>query len=286
MTKFWKMHGLGNDFVVIDASTSPVIIHPRDIANLSNRHTGIGFDQLLLIEKSNKADFACRIFNADGSQAAQCGNGLRCVARFVHENQLTQHTSFTIETISGIADIQLISYEKIKVKLSKPNFNPSAIPFLTTEKKALYEIALSDSNTVLQFSALSMGNPHIIIKVTDLEKYPVKKIGAEIAAKSIFPQGVNVGFMEIINPETIRIRTFERGAGETYACGSNACAAVVAGIVNYGLARTVIVKLLLGDLIIEWPNNQDAVQMTGAAEWSYKGETLRKEGRKELINNE
>lgn len=272
MIKFWKMHGLGNDFAVIDTSVTPLAMTAQNITHLSHRQIGIGFDQLLLVEKSMTADFACRIFNADGQEAEQCGNGLRCVARFIHENRLSTKNAFTIETAAGIAHIHIISYEKIQVKMGNPDFNPENIPFLTKEKKSLYEMPIDSSNKILQFSALSLGNPHVIMNVPHLEKYPVQEMGAEIAEKDIFPKGANVGFMQIINPNTIRLRTFERGVGETYACGSNACAAVIAGIMNHGLARSVTVELRLGNLWIEWPNEAEPIQMTGPAEFVYAGE--------------
>lgn len=250
------MHGLGNDFVVIDG-INQVLNPPLPIKHLANRHLGIGFDQLLIIQPSHTADFACTIYNADGSIAEQCGNGLRCVGRFISENKLSTKKSFTIETKTRIATVTVENYETISVTMGKPS--------------DIKEIELPLKNHPSIAMTLSMGNPHAILRVTDLASYPVDKIGAEIAALSIFPQGCNVGFMEIINDHHIELRTFERGVGETLSCGSNTCAAVVTGIIKHWLKRETVVSFKYGNLNIRWENDTSDVILTGPATTVFSG---------------
>ncbi len=249
---FCKMHGLGNDFVVIDAISQKVNIKKIPISQLADRHLGIGFDQLLMIGTSKIADFSCRIFNSDGSEAEQCGNGMRCVARFVLEEKLTRKKSLTLETKAGIIEITIKNNDNIRVAMGVPCFENFHVLDLPTQSR-------------VEFTALSLGNPHVILNVKSVELAPVAELGPMIATHSAFPHGTNVGFLEIIDREHVRLRTFERGVGETFACGSNACAAVVAGIHNDLLAHKVEVKLRYGNLWIEWPEEQQAVIMTGPA---------------------
>jgi diaminopimelate epimerase len=271
MIRFSKMHGLGNDFMVINGISQTVTPTLLPINQLANRNTGIGFDQLLLIGPANNADFACRIFNSDGSEAEQCGNGLRCVARFIVEEGLTQKKSFTIATSAGIFAITIQDNSLIQVAMGIPCFQPEKIPFITDSLKKTYTLKINHSATPLEFAVLSMGNPHAIMQVSAVENFPVKDIGAEVAAHPAFPHSTNVGFMEIVNRQQIRLRTFERGTGETFACGSNACAAVVAGINNGLLDTKVNVSLALGDLWVEWPSPTQPVLMTGPAVHVFDG---------------
>lgn len=265
---FTKMHGLGNDFVVVDAINQPVFFkktfNKSFITDLGNRHTGVGFDQLLLIEKSIHidADFFCRIFNSDGSEAEQCGNGMRCVGRFIHEKKLSSKKNLSIETKSGIVEVILHDvdhFETIQVNMGKPEITASC------------EFKLSLTQVPILLSIISMGNPHVVLEVESIKNTPVQKWGAEISTHPIFPQGTNVGFMEIVSREHIRLRTFERGAGETCACGTNACAAVVAGIQKKLLDHKVRVELALGSLWIEWAGKDAPVMMTGPAEKVFEG---------------
>lgn len=263
------MHGLGNDFIVINSIKQKISLSASDIQHLANRHTGIGFDQLLVIDQSNKADFACKIFNADGSEAEQCGNGMRCVARFLQEEGLTKKNAFRVETKAGIIPIHVHNFDNIEVTMGIPIFEPAKIPLLITHEEKLYDIEVGTQS--LKMTALSMGNPHAVLQVDNVKNYPVKEMGAIITKHALFPHGVNVGFMEILNNHCIRLRTFERGSGETLACGSNTCAAVVAGIINYQLANEVTVELALGNLVIKWDGKERPVIMCGPAKRVFKG---------------
>jgi diaminopimelate epimerase len=265
------MHGLGNDFMVMDTIRQQIDIKKIPVSLLADRHRGVGFDQLLIVTKSSIADFACRIFNADGSEAEQCGNGMRCVARFVQEEQLTQKESFTLETISGLVNVIIHDYNHIDVMMGVPCFEPEKIPFLTEKIKKNYEISIDSTTSPLSFTVLSMGNPHAILCVPTIHDAPVATIGPKISSHSAFPKGTNVGFMEVIDPQHIRLRTFERGAGETFACGSNACAAVVAGILNHGLSHKVNVELTYGNLFIEWADKNSPVILSGPATRVFSG---------------
>ena len=267
------MHGLGNDFVIIDGISQSIHRKKIPVQALANRHTGIGFDQLLLILPSKKADFACTIFNSDGTEAEQCGNGMRCVARFIHEHHLSAKKSITIETKAGIIETFIDDYENIRVNMGVPRFEPFDIPFNADRVRHLYEIPLDDNQPGLALAVLSMGNPHAILQVTSLREFPVAKFGSMISTHPLFPKGTNVGFMEILTPNHIRLRTFERGAGDTLACGSNACAAVVSGIRNNLLEKYVKVELPLGNLWVKWENEKDSVMLIGPATHVFSGRT-------------
>lgn len=271
MFTFCKMHGLGNDFIIIDAIHQAIDIKKIPISLLADRHLGVGFDQLLLITKSSNADFACRIFNADGSEAEQCGNGMRCVARYVHEEQLTQKKSLTLETVSGLVNVIIHNYDRIEVTMCIPCFEPKKIPFAAEKMSKHYEITIDSTTPSLTFTVLSMGNPHAILLVPSINEAPVSTLGLKIATHPIFPKGTNVGFMEIVNPQHIRLRTFERGVGETFACGSNACAAVAAGILNHGLDHKVNVELPYGNLSVEWADENSPVILSGSATRVFSG---------------
>ncbi len=255
---FSKMHGLGNDFVVIDTINQAVDITALPIQRLANRHLGIGFDQLLLIRTSQIADYACTIFNADGSEAEQCGNGVRCVARFLQENSLTQKNKFLIETKAGVVNVLIEDFDTISVAMGTPHFSSEPVPVI------LEEVPLT--------ATLSLGNPHAIALVSAIEDAPVYRAGETISTHVAFPHGTNVGFMEIVTRDHIRLRTYERGVGETLACGSNACAAVAAGIAQGLLDSRVKVELIFGHLWIEWNDETAPVIMTGPASYVFKGE--------------
>lgn len=250
---FTKMHALGNDFVVINALQQPLMTSTLPISHLAHRHTGIGFDQLLIIEPSQRADFFCRIYNADGSEAEQCGNGLRCIARFIHEEKLHPSLSFCLETKAGLFPVTIKDYDQISVTMGLPQIQKTLMPLL-----------LSKTDTVL-LSLLSVGNPHAIMKVASIDTLLAEQLGFEIATHTYFSQGTNVGFMQIMTPHHIRLRTIERGVGETFACGSNACAAVAAGIANGWLEKQVRVEFHYGSLFIHWESNDKPIQMTGPA---------------------
>ncbi len=257
---FSKMHGLGNDFAIIDHFEQKFDVSSLQscLPQLANRHFGIGFDQLLLIEPSTQAHFFCRIFNADGSEAEQCGNGLRCVARFVHENQLIQQSTFTLETKAGIYPIMIEDYQHIHMTMGTPTIVENLISFKL-------------DNETIPLSILSIGNPHAVIQVETLDNHVAHQLGLQISSHAYFSDGANVGFMQIINPQHIRLRTFERGVGLTHACGSNASAAVVAGIINGWLTNKVEVEYRHGSLWVEWDGKHHPIQMMGPATFVFSG---------------
>ncbi|WP_037585910.1 diaminopimelate epimerase [Stenoxybacter acetivorans] len=277
--KFTKMHGLGNDFMVIDGINQVFDAENAPIAAWSNRHTGIGFDQLLLIEKAQtpSVDFRYRIFNADGSEVEQCGNGARCFVRFVIDNGLTDKREIVVETAKGIIVPKLNDNGTITVDMGKPLFAPQDIPFLPiseTDAEAVTHMVMVDLDTV-PVSCVNMGNPHAVIVVDNIDTAPVAVLGAAIETHQQFPQRVNVGFMQIISSGHIKLRVFERGTGETQACGTGACAAVVAGIRQNLLSSegAVCVELPGGELSIRWAQKENGhVMMTGPAQTVYTGE--------------
>ncbi len=267
------MHGLGNDFIVIDAINQSIDLTVSQIRFLADRHFGIGCDQLLLVEKptNNNIDFKYRIFNADGGEVAQCGNGVRCFAQFVGDKGLTNKTTIAVETKSGVIYPCLQEHGDIRVNMGAPVFTPSKIPFIVDQQSLNYDLNLTDG-TAYEISAVSMGNPHAVMIVNNVDTTDVAILGLMIETHNRFPERVNVGFMQIINANEIKLRVFERGVGETQACGTGACAAVVCGIQKGLLAREVKVSLLGGDLIIAWSNDGDAVWMTGPATQVFDGE--------------
>ena len=258
---FTKMHGLGNDFVIINTLNQSIDIAKLAITQLADRHRGIGFDQLILIEASEQADFFCRIYNADGTEAEQCGNGLRCVARLLHEEKWHAGTAFSLETKAGIFPLTIKDYDHIQIAMGAPSIQEN----LTTLTIASNPVALS---------ILSLGNPHAIVKIDSVDQVAAEQLGAAIGTHSYFAEGANVGFMEVIDPEHVRLRTYERGAGETNACGSNACAAVVAGIANGWLAERVRVAFKYGTLLIEWRGPNTPILMTGPATNLFSGQLI------------
>ena len=267
---FTKMHGLGNDFVVIDAITQKINLTVPEIKSLANRHFGVGFDQLLLIEKPTikEADFRYRIFNADGSEVAQCGNGVRCFARFVLDKGLTDKTTITVETNSGLV-YPTIAGDAVRVNMGVPQFAPAALPMRADAEATRYVLEIEDAT--VNVGAVSIGNPHAVVQVTDIISAPVEAWGVQLESHTAFPERVNVGFMEVVENDHINLRVFERGAGETRACGTGACAAVVVGIRQGLLGGSVQVSLPGGDLQIEWAGDDSPVWMTGPAETVFEG---------------
>ncbi|MDD2883820.1 MAG: diaminopimelate epimerase [Dechloromonas sp.] len=270
--KFSKMHGLGNDFVVLDGVRQVVALSPEQRRYLADRHFGVGCDQILLVEPAATpgVDFRYRIFNADGGEVEQCGNGARCFVRFVHEQGLTEQRQIRVETMMGIISPRLEGDGKITVDMGIPRFLPSEIPFLHDDEVVIYNLDVADET--LEISVVSMGNPHAVQVVADVEQAPVAEQGPLIEGHDRFPRRVNVGFMQIVDRHTIRLRVYERGAGETLACGTGACAAVVAGIRRGLLESPVQVTTRGGDLCIAWGGEGRPVMMTGPAETVFTGE--------------
>jgi diaminopimelate epimerase len=268
--KFTKMHGLGNDFVVVDAINQRIAITPTKIRFMANRHTGIGFDQLLVVEKTNQpnADFKYRIFNADGSEVGQCGNGARCFARFVRDKKLTDKDEIVVETKSGQLVLSFTDNDLITVNMGIPRHLPAEIPVTSEQESRFYTVNVNGSEKA--FGAVSMGNPHAVLQVNDVKTAPVETIGAALESHKIFPERANIGFMQVLDKNAIKLRVYERGAGETQACGSGACAAVV-GIEQNLLNDTVRVELPGGDLNISWAGRGEPVFMTGAAVSVFEG---------------
>ena len=270
--RFSKMHGLGNDFVVIDACSQQVALTPQQIRRIADRHFGVGCDQLLLVEPSSIPDahFRYRIFNADGGEVEQCGNGARCFVRFVHDHGLTTEREIRVQTACGIITPKLEADGLVTVDMGAPRFAPTAIPFHAEREAATY--TLDVAGEPLTISALSMGNPHAVQIVDDVNTAPVATQGPLIEAHERFPQRVNAGFMQIVDEHHIRLRVFERGSGETLACGTGACAAVVAGIQLGRLQSPVRVMTRGGELLIRWEGAQSPVWMTGPAATVFEGE--------------
>lgn len=269
--KFTKMQGLGNDFVVLDGINQAITLDREQIRKLADRHFGIGCDQLLLVEKAEgQADFRYRIFNADGGEVEQCGNGARCFVRYVHDHGLTQKNEIRIETLSGVISPHLEVNGNVTVNMGKPIFEPEAIPFIAEKRALTYPLELQGQPVTI--SAVSMGNPHAVRVVPDVDNAPVDTEGALIESHPRFPKRVNVGYLQVMDRTHIKLRVFERGAGETLACGTGACAAVVAGIDLGLLDHQVKVSTRGGELTISWQGNDEPVWMTGPAVTVFEGE--------------
>lgn len=274
MLKFSKMHGLGNDFIVIDAINQSVNLMASQIRFLADRHFGIGCDQLLLVEKAigKDADFKYRIFNADGGEVEQCGNGVRCFAQFVHDKGLTDKVTIAVETNSGVIYPSLQEDGDVRVDMGRPYFKPSDIPFITVEQALTYKLRLLNGDNK-EVSVVSIGNPHAVTLVENVDTADVATLGPMIEGHNDFPERVNAGFMQIMSPTEIKLRVFERGVGETQACGTGACAAAVIGIQQGFLEQKVKVSLPGGDLNIVWSASQEeSVWMTGPATQIFDGE--------------
>jgi diaminopimelate epimerase len=268
---FTKMHGLGNDFVVIDGISQTVAPEPAWIRRLADRHFGIGCDQVLLVEASDRpdADFRYRIFNADGSEVEQCGNGARCFARFVRDRGLTDKTDLRVITAAGLLRLQVQADGQVAVDMGQPRLEPAEIPFFATERAHRYSIAAD--GVELEVGVVSMGNPHAVLVVDDADRAPVAHLGPLLERHGRFPRRANVGFMQIVAPDRIRLRVFERGTGETLACGSGACAAVVVGRLWGLLWPNVRVELPGGELTIHWAGEGESVILTGPAMTVFEG---------------
>ncbi len=262
---FAKMHGLGNDFVVIDALSQPVTLDDSQLRAIANRRLGIGCDQILLVEAARhpNTDFYYRIFNADGSEVEQCGNGARCFARFVHERGLSSNDEIAVGTANGDIRLFLEPRGQVRVNMGQPRLAPAEIPFDAATQALSYPLAV-DGQTV-SIGAVSMGNPHAILLIDEVARAPVARLGPAIEYHPRFPQRTNVGFMTVRDRGHIDLRVFERGAGETLACGSGACAAVVYGRLHDRLDERVEVHLPGGELVISWQGIGEPVWMTGPA---------------------
>jgi diaminopimelate epimerase len=273
---FTKMHGIGNDFIVLDHTKSPFHLSKDTIQSLSHRQLGIGFDQLLVVEHTalENVDFKYRIFNQDGGEVEQCGNGARCFYRFVKDKHLTDKQSIRVETKSGVIELTEDAEHLIEVNMGEPIFNPKLIPFISDVEKNEYPISidLPHQKETINMAVLSMGNPHAVITVKDTQQAHAEILGAYLESHELFPKRVNVGFMEIVSSHHIRLRVFERGVGETLACGTGACAAVVSGIKRHLLISPVKVDMPGGSLSIDWKGSSYPVMMKGPAVTLYEGD--------------
>ena len=270
--RFTKMHGLGNDFVVFDATREVLALSPEQLRRIADRRFGVGCDQILVVEPPREpgTDFYYRIFNADGGEVEQCGNGARCFVRYVHEHGLTQSQAIRVGTAAGVIVPQVEAGGLVTVDMGAPVFEPARIPFDAPARAPLYELDLGSH--AIEISALSMGNPHAVQFVDDVEVAPVAGEGPLIERHARFPKRVNAGFAQVVDRTHLRLRVYERGAGETLACGTGACAAVVAGIQRGLLDRRVTVATRGGDLSILWEGEGRPVLMTGPAVTVFEGE--------------
>lgn len=279
LLRFTKMHGLGNDFMMVDLISQRANLHPQLIQELSDRKLGIGFDQLLTVRPPDnpELDFKYTIYNADGSEAEQCGNGARCFLRFVRDEGLTTKSTIRLETNTGNISCKLEKDGNITVDMGQPVLQPAKIPFVADSPMITYRIPLQEScgsdsdGEMIELAAVNMGNPHAVIRVDGVQTAEVERIGPIMESHPRFPERVNVGFMQVISRQKIKLRVFERGVGETRACGSGACAAVVAGRLQGLLDDAVDVELLGGHLSIQWAGDDDTVKMTGPACRVYEG---------------
>lgn len=276
MIKFTKMQGLGNDYVYIDAIHQNIENRTYLAQFVSNRNFGVGSDGLILVEKSDIADFKMTMFNSDGSQAEMCGNGIRCVAKFVYDKGLTDKTNLKIETLAGIKILLLNvkdgKVETVRVDMGEPILEPTKIPVMATTN----HVKIEAYDKKIDFTCVSMGNPHAVTIVDDVKNFDVKKYGKDIEVNKIFPQKANIEFAEIVDRNTIKMRVWERGTGETLACGTGSCATAVACALNGVTDRNVVIELLGGNLEIEWNENDNHVYMTGPAVTVFEGELLEK----------
>ncbi|HUF19419.1 MAG TPA: diaminopimelate epimerase [Burkholderiales bacterium] len=271
--KFTKMQGAGNDFMVIDATATPLALGAPQIRALADRHFGVGFDQLLVIEppRSPGTDFYYRIFNSDGGEVSQCGNGARCFVRYVHDKGLTAKSAIRVETASGIVEPRLQPDGRVTVDMAVPEFEPAKVPFIADRRADVYALEVDEST--VEIGVVSMGNPHAVQVVDNVDMAPVNEQGPAIEGHSRFPQRVNAGYMQIVDRHGIRLRVYERGAGETLSCGSGACAAAVVGISRGLLDSPVKVHTRGGELEIAWAGKGRPVLMTGPAQTVFEGET-------------
>ncbi len=269
---FSKMHGLGNDFMVVDNVTQNVFFSSEQVAKLADRNFGVGFDQLLIVEPpyAPEQDFHYRIFNADGSEVEQCGNGARCFARFVRLKGLSNKQKINVSTANGNIVLYVEKDGRITVNMGVPELTPEKIPFKANQSEKTYILKAGEANVLC--GAVSMGNPHCVVIVDDIETAPVEEQGPLLEHNERFPNKANIGFMQIISPERVKLRVHERGAGETLACGTGACAAVVIGILQGKLSEAVTVELPGGELFIRWKGEGHSVRMTGPAQHVFDGQ--------------
>ena len=272
MVRFTKMHGLGNDFVVFDAVTQAVNLTPERVRRLADRRRGIGCDQVLLVERPTRSgvDFRYRIFNSDGGEVEQCGNGARCFVRFVRDKQLTRQDEIAVETVAGVIYPRLEADGEVTVNMGVPRFEPREIPFEAPTRQLSHDLEVA--GTIVPVTVVSMGNPHAVQVVADVDAAPVATQGPLIEHHARFPRRVNAGYLQVLDRAHVRARVWERGAGETLACGTGACAAVVAGRLRGLLDERVEVRLRGGTLHISWRGEGEPVMMTGPAVSVFDGE--------------
>jgi diaminopimelate epimerase len=268
---FTKMHGLGNDFIVFDAEHPESVPGAEALRRLADRRTGIGFDQALVLSPPRRpdTDVYYRIFNADGSEVEQCGNGARCIARLVATRAARQERPLTMDSPGGLVEARLRRDGLVSVAMGVPDFDPRSLPFEAEREMASYRIELPTGP--VEFGAVSIGNPHAVIRVRSVRDAPVDSVGPAMENHARFPRRVNVGFLEIVAPDHVRLRVFERGVGETQACGTGACAAVAVGRRHGPLAEEVRVDLPGGRLIVQWPGPGESIWLTGPAETAFEG---------------
>jgi diaminopimelate epimerase len=268
---FTKMHGIGNDFVVLNCLEQAFSLTPEQIRRIGDRHFGIGFDQLLVIgpARQKDADVSYRIYNNDGGEVAQCGNGARCIGAYLYERGIVRKDEIVAETREGLLRLYHLADGRIRVNMGVPRFEPAEIPLRADRRSPVYHVTINNQD--IAFSAVSMGNPHAVLQVDNVDTAKVEDMGPLIQQQAMFPEGVNVGFMQIVDPGHIRLRVYERGAGETLACGSGSCAAVVAGRLEAKLAENVDVGLTGGHLLVSWQGEGEPVWVTGPAAFVYEG---------------
>jgi diaminopimelate epimerase len=270
--KFAKMHGLGNDFMVIDAINQPFSPRPELIRQWADRYNGVGFDQMLVVSPTDRdnAVFKYSIYNADGGEVAQCGNGARCFARFVHEQGLTELELIPVETNTGLLQLEAVDATRYRINMGIPQFEPDSIPMRADTAQELYHTEFE--GTEISFSAVAIGNPHMVIPVVDVDNTAVEILGPYFESHMMFPERANIGFMQILDRSSFRLRVFERGVGETRACGSGACAAMVAAVRLDLLDSPTTAILTGGELKLEWQGDTKPVMMTGETAMVYRGE--------------
>ena len=269
--RFAKMQGAGNDFVVLDATRAPLVFSPAQLRHLADRHFGVGCDQILVVEPAaqSQADFRYRIFNADGGEVEQCGNGARCFVKFVHARGLTAKREIHVETLGGVIAPRLEDDGEVSVDMGAPIFEAARVPFVAEQPGLLHAIEVE--GRPVEVAVLSMGNPHAVQVVPDVDAAPVASQGPLIERHARFPRRVNAGYMQVLDRQRIRLRVYERGAGETLACGTGACAAMVAGVLRGLLDSPVAVRTRGGTLTISWAGGDNAVWMKGPAEFVFEG---------------
>lgn len=272
LLRFTKMHGLGNDFVVLDRLSQNVRLNKSLVKRLADRRFGIGFDQLLVVDHPHdpEVDFRYEIYNSDGSEVAQCGNGARCFARYVTDRRLTGRNPILVETNAGRLELEITQDQQVRVNMGVPDLEPQRVPFRAAHRAATYILKLD--NQRVELSVVALGNPHAVIVVDGCAQAPVVELGRKIGAHRDFPEGVNVGFMQVLDEGSFELRVFERGAGETLACGSGACAALVAGNIRGLLSEKANAHMRGGLLQLEWQGEGNPVYMTGPATTVYEGQ--------------